>query len=151
MIKEVFAGLDVELGYEPGRLIVGNAGILVTSVLYLNPRPSRTFLIVDAAMNDLVRPAMYDAYHEIWPVRQPSAAAARRRYDVVGPICESGDTFAVDRQLPEPNQGDLLAFMTAGAYGAVMSSTYNTRRLVPEVLVKDNSSPSCGRGRAWMT
>jgi diaminopimelate decarboxylase len=137
MIKEVFAGLDVELGYEPGRLIVGNAGILVTRVLYLNPRPSRTFLIVDAAMNDLVRPAMYDAYHEIWPVRQPSAAAARRRYDVVGPICESGDTFAVDRQLPEPNQGDLLAFMTAGAYGAVMSSTYNTRRLVPEVLVKD--------------
>ena len=92
---------------EPGRLIVGNAGILVTSVLNLNPRPSRTFLVVDAAMNDLIRPAMYDAYHEIWPVRQPSAAAARRRYDVVGPICESGDTFAVDRQLPEANQGDL--------------------------------------------
>ena len=91
-------------------------------------------------MNDLVRPAMYDAYHEIWPVRQPAAAALRRRYDVVGPICESGDTFAVDRQLPEANQGDLLAFMTAGAYGAVMSSTYNTRRLVPEILVKDSRS-----------
>jgi diaminopimelate decarboxylase len=89
-------------------------------------------------MNDLVRPAMYDAYHEIWPVRRPMAAEPRRRYDVVGPICESGDTFAVDRQLPEANQGDLLAFMTAGAYGAVMSSTYNTRRLVPEVLVKGN-------------
>jgi len=138
MVKGVFAGLDVELGYEPGRLIVGNAGILVTKVLYLNPRPSRTFLVVDAAMNDLVRPAMYDAYHEIWPVRQPPPAATRRRYDVVGPICESGDTFAVDRQLPEANQGDLLAFLTAGAYGAVMSSTYNTRRLVPEVLVKDS-------------
>lgn len=140
MVREVFAGLDVELSYEPGRLIVGNAGILVTKVLYLNPRPSRTFLVVDAAMNDLVRPAMYDAYHEIWPVRQPTAAAPLRRYDVVGPICESGDTFAVDRHLPEANQGDLVAFMTAGAYGAVMSSTYNTRRLVPEVLVKGDQA-----------
>jgi len=139
MARSVFAGLDVELGYEPGRLIVGNAGILVTKALYLNPRPSRTFLVVDAAMNDLVRPAMYDAYHEIWRVRQPRPGDPRRRYDVVGPICESGDTFAVDRELPEANQGDLLAFMTAGAYGAVMSSTYNTRPLVAETLVRGDA------------
>jgi diaminopimelate decarboxylase len=134
MANRTFTGLDVELAFEPGRLIVGNAGILVTRVLYLNNRPSKTFLVVDAAMNDLIRPAMYEAYHEIWPVNEP--AAARQRYDVVGPICESGDTFCTDRELPKTNPGELLAFMTAGAYGAAMSSTYNLRRLVPEVLVQ---------------
>lgn len=136
MVREVTRGLDVELGFEPGRLIAGNAGVLVTQVLYLNARADRTFLVVDAAMNDLVRPAMYEAHHEIWPVK-PSDGP-RRNYDVVGPICESSDTFAVERSLPELKPGDLIAIMTAGAYGASMSSTYNQRLLVPEVLVKDD-------------
>jgi diaminopimelate decarboxylase len=136
MVREVTAGLDVELGFEPGRLIAGNAGLLLTRVLYLNERADRTFLVVDAAMNDLVRPAMYEAHHEIWPVAQ-KPDAPMRAYDVVGPICESSDTFAVERALPELKPGDLIAIMTAGAYGASMSSTYNQRLLVPEVLVKE--------------
>ncbi|WP_439497954.1 diaminopimelate decarboxylase [Bosea sp. (in: a-proteobacteria)] len=136
MVARVTKGLDVELGFEPGRLIVGNAGILMTRVVHLNPRPSKQFLIVDAAMNDLVRPAMYEAYHEIWPVAEPAAEARSIAYDVVGPICESGDTFTTGRVLPELRPDDLVAFMTAGAYGASMSSTYNQRLLVAEVLVK---------------
>jgi diaminopimelate decarboxylase len=135
MIERVLGGLEVERGFEPGRLIVGNAGILVTKVLHTNPRPHTTFLVVDAAMNDLIRPAMYEAYHEIWPIEQAQKTAPRSVYDVAGPICESGDTFATARTLPETRIGDLIAFMTAGAYGAVMSSTYNSRLLVPEVLV----------------
>jgi diaminopimelate decarboxylase len=137
MVREVTKGLDIELGFEPGRVIAGNAGLLLTRVLYLNERADRTFLVVDSAMNDLVRPAMYEAHHEIWPVRQPEPGAAKRLYDVVGPICESSDTFATERELAPLGQGDLVAFMTAGAYGAAMSSTYNQRLLVPEVLVKD--------------
>jgi diaminopimelate decarboxylase len=136
MVKEVTAGLNIELGFEPGRVIAGNAGILLTKVLYINQRADRTFLVVDAGMNDLVRPAMYEAYHEIWPVRQPAEGAATVAYDVVGPICESGDTFTTARAMPKVAQGDLLVFKTAGAYGATMSSTYNQRPLVPEVLVK---------------
>lgn len=136
MVREVTKGLDVELGFEPGRVIAGNAGLLLTKVLYLNERADRSFLVVDAAMNDLVRPAMYEAHHEIWPVTQPKSGATRA-YDVVGPICESSDTFATERVLPELRAGDLIAIMTAGAYGASMSSTYNQRLLVPEVLVKD--------------
>ncbi|MDR6869177.1 diaminopimelate decarboxylase [Bosea sp. BE125] len=136
MVGRVTKGLDVELGFEPGRLIVGNAGILLTRVLYLNPRPTKQFLVVDAAMNDLMRPAMYEAYHEIWPVSEPAADASRIAYDVVGPVCESGDTFTTGRVLPEQKPDDLIAFMTAGAYGASMASTYNQRLLVPEVLVK---------------
>lgn len=136
MVGRVTKGLEVELGFEPGRLIVGNAGILLTRVLHLNPRPTKQFLVVDAAMNDLVRPAMYEAYHEIWPVSEPEAGAPEIAYDVVGPICESGDTFTTGRLLPTLRPGDLIAFMTAGAYGASMSSTYNQRLLVPEVLVK---------------
>ncbi|RDJ21669.1 diaminopimelate decarboxylase [Bosea caraganae] len=136
MVGRVTKGLDVELGFEPGRLIVGNAGILMTKVLHLNPRPSKQFLVVDAAMNDLVRPAMYEAYHEIWPVTEAAADAKQVAYDVVGPICESGDTFTTGRELPELRPDDLIAFMTAGAYGASMSSTYNQRLLVAEVLVK---------------
>jgi len=136
MVGRLTSGLDVELGFEPGRLIVGNAGILLTRVLHLNPRPTKQFLVVDAAMNDLVRPAMYEAYHEIWPVAEPAADAASTAYDVVGPICESGDTFATGRELAELKPGELIAFMTAGAYGASMSSTYNQRPLVAEVLVK---------------
>lgn len=136
MVGRVTKGLDVELGFEPGRLIVGNAGLLMTQVLHLNPRPSKQFLVVDAAMNDLVRPAMYEAYHEIWPVVEPAADTPSIAYDVVGPICESGDTFTAGRVLPELKPNDLVAFMTAGAYGASMSSTYNQRLLVAEVLVK---------------
>ncbi|CAN1550251.1 LysA Diaminopimelate decarboxylase [Rhabdaerophilaceae bacterium] len=136
MVRDVTKGLDVELGFEPGRVIVGNAGILLTRVLYLNARADRTFLVVDAAMNDLVRPAMYDAHHEIWPVKAPEQGCALLRYDVVGPICESSDTFAVERELPELKAGDLIALKSAGAYGASMSSNYNQRLLVPEVLVK---------------
>lgn len=136
MVASTFAGLDAELAYEPGRLIVGNAGILVTRVITLNPRARKTILVVDAAMNDLIRPAMYDAFHDIWPIREPALGTPNRLYDVVGPICESGDTFATGRTLPETQPGDLVALMTAGAYGAVMSSTYNSRLLVPEVMVR---------------
>lgn len=135
MVTRVLGHLDVELGFEPGRLIVGNAGVLVTRVLRLNPRPHKTFIVVDAAMNDLIRPAMYDAFHDIWPIKEAALQAPRIPYDVVGPICESSDQFAAARALPETKPGDLLAFMTAGAYGATMSSTYNTRLLIPEVLV----------------
>jgi diaminopimelate decarboxylase len=136
MVRRLTDGLDVELGFEPGRLIAGNAGILVTQVIDVNERPGKRFLVVDAAMNDLVRPAMYEAYHEIWPLLEPATGQPDTLYDVVGPVCETGDTFTVDRRLPLVQPGDLLAFMTAGAYGAVMASTYNLRRLVPEVLVR---------------
>ncbi|MGE0698500.1 MAG: diaminopimelate decarboxylase [Hyphomicrobiaceae bacterium] len=136
LVRNTFHGLDVELGFEPGRIIVGNAGLLLSRVVHLNRRPQKTFVVVDAAMNDLVRPAMYDAFHDIWPVAQPATDAPRRPYDVVGPICETSDTFAEGRDLAELASGDLVAFMTAGAYGSAMSSTYNSRRLVPEVLVK---------------
>jgi diaminopimelate decarboxylase len=138
MVQEVTQGLDVELGFEPGRLLVGNAGVLLTRALYINERPEKRFLVLDSAMNDLIRPAMYDAHHEIWPVSQSLASAPEEPFDVVGPICESGDQFAADRRLPDVKPGDLLCFMTAGAYGAAMSSTYNQRRLVAEVLVQGN-------------
>ena len=137
MVRTLLGDLDVELGFEPGRLIAGNAGILMARVLYVNERADRRFLVIDAAMNDLVRPAMYDAYHEIWPVKAPEPGVAPLAYDVVGPICESGDTFTTNRLLPPMNPGDLLVFKTAGAYGATMSSTYNQRPLVAEVLVRD--------------
>ncbi|MCU4178125.1 diaminopimelate decarboxylase [Bosea sp. BH3] len=139
MVGRVTKGLDVELGFEPGRLIVGNAGLLLTRVLHLNPRPTKQFLVVDAAMNDLMRPAMYEAYHEIWPVTETASDAATVAYDVVGPICESGDTFTTGRILPKLKQDDLIALMTAGAYGASMSSTYNQRLLVAEVMVKGDA------------
>jgi diaminopimelate decarboxylase len=137
MIEKQLGGLGVELGFEPGRIIVGNAGVLMTRVLHLNPRPTKTFAVVDAAMNDLIRPAMYEAYHEIWPVLADEEAA-RSIYDVVGPVCESSDTFATNRALPTMKPGDLIAFMTAGAYGASMSSTYNQRLLIPEVMVDND-------------
>ncbi|MEZ5816742.1 MAG: diaminopimelate decarboxylase [Hyphomicrobiaceae bacterium] len=136
LVRNTFHGLDVELGFEPGRIIVGNAGILLARVVHLNRRAQKTFVVVDAAMNDLIRPAMYDAFHDIWPISHPPADAPRRSYDVVGPICETSDTFAEARDLTALAPGDLVAFMTAGAYGAAMSSTYNSRRLVAEVLVK---------------
>jgi diaminopimelate decarboxylase len=135
MIAKVMAGLDIDLAFEPGRVIAANAGILVARVLHVNARPEgRNFLVLDAAMNDLLRPAMYDAYHDIRPVKPREGEPVV--YDVVGPVCETGDTFTRDRQLPPLQAGDLVAFMTAGAYGAAMSSEYNSRLLAPEVLVK---------------
>jgi len=135
VVKRATRDLDCTLIFEPGRLIVGNAGILVARVIYLKRGDAKTFVIVDAAMNDLVRPTLYEAHHEIWPVRRAPAGAARIRVDVVGPVCESGDYLARDRDLVEPAPGDLVAVMSAGAYGAVQAGTYNTRALVPEVLV----------------
>jgi diaminopimelate decarboxylase len=136
VVKRATRDLDCRLIFEPGRLIVGNAGILVTRVLFVKRGEAKNFVVVDAAMNDLIRPTLYDAHHEIRPVTEPTAGARRIRADVVGPVCESGDFLARDRDLPEPKPGDLLAVMSAGAYGAVQAGTYNTRALVPEVLVK---------------
>jgi diaminopimelate decarboxylase len=136
VVKRATRDLNCKLIFEPGRLLVGNAGILVTRVLFVKHGEAKNFIVVDAAMNDLIRPTLYDAHHEIWPVAQPAAAARRIRADVVGPVCESGDFLALGRDLPEPKAGDLLAVMSAGAYGAVQAGTYNTRPLVPEVLVK---------------
>lgn len=133
MVHRVFDGLDIGLSFEPGRMIAANAGVLLSRVVRLQERP-RPIVVLDAAMNDLIRPAIYDAYHEIKPLREP-ARGAEQAYDVVGPICETGDTFTRNRTLPPLAAGDLVAFMTAGAYGATMASTYNARALVPEVLV----------------
>jgi diaminopimelate decarboxylase len=135
LIREVLGHLRCEIEIEPGRLIVGNAGVLVSRVIYVKEGEGRDFLILDAAMNDLIRPAMYDAHHEIVPVIEPAPGTEQRPYDVVGPVCESGDTFARARHLPPLAAGDLVAFRSAGAYGAVMASEYNTRPLIPEVLV----------------
>jgi diaminopimelate decarboxylase len=135
MVKRVAHNLGCTLMFEPGRMIVGNAGILVSRVIYVKPGDARNFVIIDAAMNDLIRPTLYEAYHEILPVARPVPGAATMVADVVGPVCETGDYLALARELPEPKSGDLLAVMTAGAYGAVQAGTYNTRALVPEVLV----------------
>jgi diaminopimelate decarboxylase len=136
IVKRATRGLDCKLIFEPGRMIVGNAGILVTRVLYVKRGEAKSFVIVDAAMNDLIRPTLYEAHHDIRPVKEP-VNGARITADVVGPICETGDYLALDREMVEPAPGDLLAIMTAGAYGAVQAGTYNTRALVPEVLVND--------------
>jgi diaminopimelate decarboxylase len=136
VVKRATRDLDCRLIFEPGRLIVGNAGILVTRVLFVKHGEAKNFVVVDAAMNDLIRPTLYEAYHEVWPVDEAPASGRRIRADVVGPVCESGDFLALDREMPEPAPGALLAIMTAGAYGAVQAGTYNTRALVPEVLVK---------------
>jgi diaminopimelate decarboxylase len=136
MVKRLTKDLNLKLVFEVGRLIAGNAGILVTRVIYVKQGAEKTFVVVDAAMNDLVRPTLYDAYHEILPLREAAASGRTMVADVVGPVCETGDYLALDRKLPPLKAGDLLAIMTAGAYGAVQASTYNTRPLVPEVLVK---------------
>jgi len=136
VVKRATRDLGCRLIFEPGRLIVGNAGILVSRVLFVKQGEAKTFIVVDAAMNDLIRPTLYDAYHEIWPVDEPRSGVPRIRADVVGPVCESGDYLALDRDLPEPTPGGLIAVMSAGAYGAVQAGTYNTRPLLPEVLVK---------------
>jgi diaminopimelate decarboxylase len=136
VVKSATRDLDCRLIFEPGRLIVGNAGILVTRVLYLKSGEAKTFVIVDAGMNDLVRPTLYGAHHDIRPVGAAAVGAQQIVADVVGPVCESGDFIALDRSMVEPKAGDLLAIMSAGAYGAVEAGTYNTRPLVPEVLVR---------------
>jgi len=140
VIAAATRGLDVQLILEPGRLIAANAGILVTRVIYTKPGESKTFLVVDAGMNDLIRPALYDAHHDILPIVAPDPKTPNRRYDVVGPVCETADTFGRDRDLPEVQGNDLMAIMTAGAYGAVMASAYNARPPAAEVLVN---------GREW--
>ena len=135
MVIETVGDLDVEVEIEPGRLIAGNAGILVSEVIYVKSGEGRDFLIVDSAMNDLIRPAMYGAYHDIVPVVEPAPGAEQAPFDIVGPVCETGDTFARGRDMPALAEGDLIAFRSAGAYGAVMASEYNSRPLIPEVLV----------------
>jgi diaminopimelate decarboxylase len=137
MVALAAGNLGVRYTFEPGRLIAANAGVLISRVIHVHERTDsgQKFLVVDAAMNDLIRPAMYDAYHDIRPVARPTNETAV--YDVVGPICETGDTFTRGRDMPVQQAGDLVAFMSAGAYGAVMGSEYNTRPLAPEVLVRD--------------
>jgi diaminopimelate decarboxylase len=136
IVREIFADFDGKLIFEPGRVIAGNAGVLVTRVIYVKEGATRDFAIVDAAMNDLTRPSLYDAFHEIVPVNLADDDCETVPYDVVGPICETGDTFCTQRRLPRLAAGDLLAIRTAGAYGATMASSYNTRALVPEVMVR---------------
>ncbi|WP_068108954.1 diaminopimelate decarboxylase [Tropicimonas marinistellae] len=136
MIKRTVGHLGCEVEIEPGRLISGNAGIMVSAVIYVKNGEGRDFLILDGAMNDLVRPSMYDAHHDIVPVVEPAAGVEQVPFDIVGPVCETGDTFARGRHMPPLKAGDLVAFRSAGAYGAVMASEYNTRPLIPEVLVR---------------
>ena len=136
MIRRTVGDLGCEVEIEPGRLIAGNAGIMVSRVIYVKRGEGRDFLILDGAMNDLVRPSMYEAWHDIVPVTEPAPGTDPARYDIVGPVCETGDTFARERDMPPVGEGDLVAFRSAGAYGAVMASEYNTRPLIPEVLVK---------------
>jgi diaminopimelate decarboxylase len=135
IVRKHTANIDIKVICEPGRLIVGNAGVLVTSVLYVKGGDHKNFIIVDAAMNDLIRPTLYEAYHDIRPVNEAEVNTTRITADVVGPVCETGDYLALDREMPLPEQGDLLSVSSAGAYGAVQAGTYNTRLLVPEVLV----------------
>jgi diaminopimelate decarboxylase len=140
VVKRATRALDCTLIFEPGRVIVGNAGIMLTRVIYVKRSENKTFVIVDAAMNDLIRPTLYDAHHDIIPVRETAAGASRIVADVVGPVCETGDFLALNREMAAPEPGDLLAAMTAGAYGAVQAGTYNTRPLIPEVMVNGDRS-----------
>jgi diaminopimelate decarboxylase len=135
LIQRTVGHLGCEIEIEPGRLISGNAGLMVSKVIYVKSGEDREFLILDGAMNDLIRPAMYEAWHDIVPVIEPAPGAEPAKYDIVGPVCESGDTFAKAREMPAVQPDDLVAFRSAGAYGAVMSSEYNSRPLIPEVLV----------------
>ncbi len=135
MVSRVTKDLGCSLSFEPGRLIAANAGVLVSRVIYVKQGEAKTFLIIDAGMNDLIRPALYEAHHEIAAVMEPAVGSPRPRYDVVGPVCETSDLFAADRPLPELKSGDLVAILSAGAYGAVMASDYNARPAAAEVLV----------------
>lgn len=139
MVKAATRDLHVELIFEPGRMISGNSGVLLSKVIYAKETGTRNFLILDAAMNDLIRPALYDAYHDIEAVKAPGPDFDELLYDVVGPVCETGDTFGKNRPLPMMQTGDLVVFHTAGAYGAAQASQYNTRPLVPEVMVNGDA------------
>ena len=139
LVEDVFGELDCDLLFEPGRIIVGNAGILVTSVIHVKKGSTKDFVIIDAAMNDLIRPSLYEAKHSIITVKEPSPKAKFDVVDVVGPVCETGDKFGTDIELPKINSGDLLIIRSAGAYGAVMASTYNSRPLIPEIIVKGSN------------
>ena len=139
IVRDQFKNLNCDLLFEPGRFIVGNAGILVARVTYVKLGKDRRFIVLDAAMNDLMRPCLYDAQHEIIPIVEPKNSSNCNKYDVVGPVCETGDTFATAIELPATQTGDLFAILSAGAYGAVMSSSYNSRPLIPELMVKDNN------------
>ena len=149
LVRDTLGDLGLAIKLEPGRVIVANAGILVARVIYAKGGRDKTFAVVDAAMNDLIRPTLYEAYHDIWPVEEAKRDLPPIAQDVVGPICESGDYLALDRLLPPFASGDLLAFMTAGAYGAAMSSTYNSRLLVPEVLVKGEEFALVRQRQTW--
>jgi diaminopimelate decarboxylase len=138
MTRRVTKDLDCRLIFEPGRLIAANAGILVSRAIYIKEGEAKTFLILDAGMNDLIRPALYESHHDIVPLTEPALHHPRQRYDVVGPVCETGDIFAADRELPQIVAGDLVAILGTGAYGAVMASSYNARPPAPEILVKDD-------------
>ncbi len=138
LVKRTVGHLGCEIEIEPGRLIAGNAGLLVSEVIYVKEGDGRNFLIIDAAMNDLIRPAMYSAYHDILPVVEPAPGTELAPIDIVGPVCESGDTFTKQREMPPLTSGELVAFRSAGAYGAVMASEYNSRPLIPEVLVHEH-------------
>ena len=138
LVKRTVGHLGCEIEIEPGRLISGNAGLMVSKVIYVKEGEDREFLILDGAMNDLIRPAMYESHHDIVPVIEAEAGAEPAKYDIVGPVCESGDTFAKGRPMPKLEAGDLVAFRSAGAYGAVMASEYNSRPLIPEVLVHED-------------
>ncbi len=134
---------------EPGRSLVGNAGVLLATVLYVKRTPAKTFVVTDAGMNDLIRPALYEGHHEIVPLREPPAGAACGPVDVVGPVCESGDFFAQDRDLPPLAAGDRIALLSAGAYGFVMASNYNTRRLPAEILVDGGRADVVRERQTW--
>lgn len=136
LVRRLTADLDVQMVFEPGRMIAGNSGVLLSEVLYVKEGEDRHFLVIDAAMNDLLRPALYEAFHDIEPIKTPGPDYASATYDIVGPICESGDTFAKAREMPAVRAGDLVVIHSAGAYGAAQSSQYNTRPLVPEVMVR---------------
>ena len=139
MIREVKQGVDVELILEPGRMIAGNAGVMVASVEYVKERDGKTFVILDSGMNDLMRPALYGSHHDIAPLIAPPEDATLNEVDIVGPVCETTDVFAKARSLASINQGDRLVFMSAGAYGAVLSSQYNARPLAAEVIVNGDT------------
>ena len=152
LVERTLGHLGCRILLEPGRMITGNAGILVARVIYAKPADAKTFIIIDAAMNDLVRPTLYDAWHDIVPVAEPPPGAKPVTVDVVGPVCETGDYMARDRPLPPLDQGDLIAIMTAGAYGAVQAGTYNSRPLVAGGARQgEESSPSSGRARPTKT
>lgn len=147
-VIEPLKALGLRILFEPGRFIVGNAGVLLTSVLYRKSTPTKNFVIVDAGMNDLIRPALYEGYHEIEPLKKPSSGELEK-VDVVGPVCESGDFFAQDREVPVLSPGDRIALMSSGAYGFVMSSTYNARPLLPEVLVEGDKATVVRKRQTW--